>query len=294
VKFSFRQILASAAGAVIAALIASSFGVTGTIIGVAIGSMAATMGTTLVAQSIERGQKAVKQVVVRVPEGAGPASTLLRRVGGTRVAGGATSSVEGGANEPEPTEVGGAVGDMTTTQMESFGAPVDATEWVEGPAAAGEDDVRAPGDLEAATVPLMPAAVVEGPGVRRVTGGAGVAAAAGTGGPPGGRRFTWKAFAATAAIVFVLALGFVTAIELIANKPTVFSPTRPATSTTTTTTSTPPTTSTSTSSTTTSTTAPSSTTTSTTAPSSTTTTTSNLKSSTTTTSTSTTNATAGP
>jgi hypothetical protein len=31
VKFSFRQILASAAGTVIAALIASSFGVTGTI-----------------------------------------------------------------------------------------------------------------------------------------------------------------------------------------------------------------------------------------------------------------------
>jgi hypothetical protein len=82
VKFSFRQILASAAGAVIAALIASSFGVTGTIIGVAIGSMAATMGTALVSHSLERGQKAVKQAVVRVPEG--PTSTLLRRMGGSR------------------------------------------------------------------------------------------------------------------------------------------------------------------------------------------------------------------
>jgi hypothetical protein len=39
VRFSFRQILASAAGAVIAARIASSLGVTGTIIGVAVGSM---------------------------------------------------------------------------------------------------------------------------------------------------------------------------------------------------------------------------------------------------------------
>jgi len=43
VKFSFRQILASAGGAVLAALIASAFGVKGTIVGVAIGSAAATI-----------------------------------------------------------------------------------------------------------------------------------------------------------------------------------------------------------------------------------------------------------
>ena len=54
-KFSFRQILASVGGAVIAAIIASAFGVKGTIVGVAIGSAAATIGTALVAQSIERG-----------------------------------------------------------------------------------------------------------------------------------------------------------------------------------------------------------------------------------------------
>ncbi len=83
-KFSFRQILASVAGAVLAALIASSFGVTGTIVGVAIGSAAATIGSALVSQSIERGHKAVKQVVVRVPEGS--TSTLLRRLGGTGAA----------------------------------------------------------------------------------------------------------------------------------------------------------------------------------------------------------------
>ena len=67
VKFSIRQILASTAGAVIAAIIASTFGVKGTIVGVAIGSAAATIGTALVAQSIERGHEAVKQVVVRAP-----------------------------------------------------------------------------------------------------------------------------------------------------------------------------------------------------------------------------------
>lgn len=82
-KFSFRQILASASGAVLAAVIASLFGVKGTIVGVAIGSAAATFGTTFVAQSIERGHDAMKQVVVRVPDG----STLLRRLGGTKSVG---------------------------------------------------------------------------------------------------------------------------------------------------------------------------------------------------------------
>ena len=47
-KFSYRQILASAVGAVLSAIVASIFGVKGTIVGVAIGSIAATTGTALV------------------------------------------------------------------------------------------------------------------------------------------------------------------------------------------------------------------------------------------------------
>ena len=86
-KFSVRQILASAAGAVIAALIASSFGVKGTIVGVAIGSVAATTGTALVAQSIDRGHKAVRQVV-QDPK----SPPLLRRLGSTGTAGGAPTT----------------------------------------------------------------------------------------------------------------------------------------------------------------------------------------------------------
>ncbi len=300
-KFSFRQILASAAGAVIAALIASSFGVTGTIVGVAIGSMAATLGTALVLQSIEHGQQAVKQAVVRVPEG--PTSSLLRRIGGTGAAGGATSSVDGGPKEPEPTEVVGAVGENATETAPAVRYR-DATERVEVPAADVED-ADATERFGAATTPLLPTEVLAGAGVVGVTGGTGSAtAAAGDVVEAAGRRFTWKAFAGTAAIVFVLALGLVTAVELIADKPlasifgstgsgptlkNIFTPGPTATSTTTTTSS-PPTTSTSTSSTTTTTTAPSSTTsstTSTTSTSSTTTTTSNLKSTTTTTSTTT-------
>jgi hypothetical protein len=82
VKFSYRQILASAVGAVLAAVIASVFGVKGTIVGVAIGSIVATTGTGLAFKSIEKTNKAVKQVVVRAPE-----SSLLRRLGGTDAAG---------------------------------------------------------------------------------------------------------------------------------------------------------------------------------------------------------------
>ena len=303
-KFSFRQILASAAGAVIAALIASSFGVTGTIVGVAIGSMAATLGTALVSQSLERGQKVVKQAVVRVPEG--PTSTLLRRMGGTGAAGGATSSVDRGPTEtePEPTEVAGVVGeDGTDMEPAATSVDMDATARVEAQAGeAGDDDAPVTQPFETETVPLLPTAVLEGAGVVGVTGGAGVATTAASAGEARERRFTWKAFAGTAAFVFLLALGFVTAIELIANRPSVFTPSSPASPTTTTSTpstTTPTSTNTTTSSTTTSTTGPSSATTSTTAPS-TTTTTNNLKSTTTTTTTastattSTTSTTAGP
>jgi hypothetical protein len=236
------------------------------------------MGTALVAQSIERGQKVVKQAVVRVPEG--PTSTLLRRVGGTGAAGGATSSVDGGPKQPEPTEVVGAVGEEAT-EMEPTAAFVNATARGEVPTAEAVAPVT--GRFEAETVPLPPTAVSEGAGVVGVSGGEGVATTA-TAEEARGRRFTWKAFAGTAAIVFVLALGVVTAVELIANRPTVFTPSSPSASTTTT--STPSTTSTSTSaptsSTTTSTSSPSSTTTSTTVPSTTTSTTV-LKSTTTTT-----------
>lgn len=281
-KFSFRQILASAAGAVIAALIASSFGVTGTIIGVAIGSMAATMGTALVSQSIERGQKAVKQVVVRVPEGR-PTSSLLRRVGGTDAAGAATSSVGEGSQELEATEVVGAVG-QKTTEMAQAPVPLDVGATgrlqvrrvedgtVVSAGAPGPATVPASEDFEARTAPLLPTTVLEGAGVVGVTGGAGVATAAESASETPGRRFTWKAFVATAAIVFLLAFGIVTAIELAANRATVFTPSSPGTPTTTIP-STPSTTTTSTngttSSTTTSTTAASTTTT--TAPSTTTT-----------------------
>jgi len=264
VKFSIRQILASAAGAVIAAVIASTFGVKGTIVGVAIGSAAATMATALVAQSIERGHEAVKQVVVRAPE----TSTLLRKLGSTGASGDTAASAS-----TAPMQVVGQSGSddggtAETVPMESVGSPVGETERLEISAVA---DAPATERLRATTTPMRPA------------------------GRPGLRRFSWKTIAATAAIVFVLALLSITAIELISGTPlsaifggadtgttlsnlgggTPVAPTTTSTSTTSTTatTSTSSTTTTTSATSTTSTTAPTSNSTTTTSPASSTTTT---------------------
>jgi hypothetical protein len=202
-KFSLRQILASTAGAVIAAIVASTFGVKGTIVGVAIGSAAATMGTALVAQSIERGHEAVKQVAVRAPD----TSTLLRKLGGTGVSGPLASSVEASSVEASsaPTEVVGQPqaaqrgqpghdGEAETVEMTSTTAPVAETQRLEISAAA---DAPATGRLSATTSPPRAAAVR----------------------PAVSRGFSWRAIAVSAVTVFVLALLFITAVELISGKP---------------------------------------------------------------------------
>ena len=180
-KFSIRQILASAVGAVIAAVIASTFGVKGTIIGVAIGSAAATFGTALVAQSIERGQEAVKQVVVRAPD----SSTLLRKLGSTV----ATGEAESSEDAASPSTASGERDRSTWRSPPRGGDRQPAS-----PAPATER-------IEATTLPMQPA----GPTRRRAAGRP--------------RSFSWQTIAGTAAIVFVIALLFITGIELISGQP---------------------------------------------------------------------------
>jgi hypothetical protein len=286
VKFSIRQILASTAGAVCAALIASVFGVKGTIVGVAIGSAAATMATAFVAQSIDRGHQVVKQAAVRAPE----SSTLLRRLGGTGASGPSASSVDPDASSA-PTEVVGQSGPKgvdapETIEMASTTAPAAETERLEISATTGTPATQRQQAVATATPSRAPVA-------RRTTS----------------QGFSWRAIAGTVAIVFVLALVFITAVELISGKPlsTIFGgadtgtslrnlvnptpapPTTPTTSTTSPTGASTSTTTTTTATSTTSTTAPKSsatTTTPTTASTTTTTTGPALSGSTTTTATS--------
>ena len=189
-KFSIRQILASTVGAVCAAVIASVFGVKGTIVGVAIGSAAATMATAFVAQSIERGHQAVKQVAVRAPE----TSTLLRKLGGTRASGASASSVDASSAPTE--EVGRSepqgVSAPETVEMASTPAPAGETERLEISATAATPATQR---LRATTTPTQVARRPSLPG------------------------FSWRAIAGTVAVVFVLALLFITAVELISGKP---------------------------------------------------------------------------
>jgi hypothetical protein len=133
VKISIRQVLASVAGAVVAATIASFFGVSGTIVGVAIGSAAATIGTAVVAQSIDRTHTAVRQAVVRAPD-----TSLLRRLGGTNVAGTVTESVP---------EADAPVAEAVTSS-EARGDEVPVTEITSpGPRTAVVPDVETPAEV---------------------------------------------------------------------------------------------------------------------------------------------------
>lgn len=182
-KFSFRQMLASAAGAVAAASIASFFGVKGTIIGVAIGSAAATMGTAITARSIDRTHHAVRQVVVRAPE-----TSLLRRLGGTDATGAVTESVA-----PVETPV--------TEEVSSNQAQLDQT---------ATTDISRP---EPATA-LTPAVVAPALAAATATAGAGTDHV----GKPS-RKFSWPVLVGTIVGVFVFSLLVVTAVELIAGRP---------------------------------------------------------------------------
>jgi hypothetical protein len=86
---------------------------------VAIGSAAATIGTAVVAQSIDRTHTAVRQAVVRAPD-----TSLLRRLGGTNVAGTVTESVpEADAPVTEAVTSNEARGDeVPVTEITSPGA----------------------------------------------------------------------------------------------------------------------------------------------------------------------------
>ena len=62
---SWKQLVASVCGAVGAAVVLSYFGVAGTIVGVAVGSAAATIGSALAFKSIDTGHQKVQEIVSR-------------------------------------------------------------------------------------------------------------------------------------------------------------------------------------------------------------------------------------
>jgi hypothetical protein len=237
-KFS----VASAAGATLAAAIASFFGVKGTIIGVAIGSLAATSGTALVAQSIDKGRHAV-QVVVRSPD----SPSLLRRLGGTTAAGVSETSRDETIDVAEATTTNAALGSTPSeTEGEAAGAvqpagpnapnaptsvPMIRTSEILMSMGAPPSEVPPSGPVPVVgEVPVSDdvTALVDAPATLDATAaldatavlGSTVLQSAVTGAAPDhSKRLRWPVIAGTVAIVFVVSLVFVTAVELIAGRP---------------------------------------------------------------------------
>ena len=191
------QIAASASGAVLSALIASVFGVSGTVIGVAVGSVVATTVTALVWESIERTHSKVRDAVVQK----GPRLPLVHRWA-TR---GATEEVEadarstaieasvdaGSGNEP-------AAGNEPATGNEPAAGNVPARAKAAG---ASDDDGVGETRLVAwsratRTQPMAPA------GAHR----------------PPMRKPRWP-LVVTIAASFALALGLVTLVEVLGGRP---------------------------------------------------------------------------
>jgi len=65
---SWKQVLASVSGAVLAALALSFLGAAGTIVGVALGSAAATIGSAAVFKSLDEGHRKVQELITKAPD----------------------------------------------------------------------------------------------------------------------------------------------------------------------------------------------------------------------------------
>ena len=190
----FTQVAGSAVGAVLSAVIASFFGVKGTIIGVAIGSAVATTVSALAVKSLERGHQAVRHVVIEQ-------NPLVRRAGGTAAAGQVTSA--------EVEDAGPSLAEAA--------APPNSTVAPDPPVArhaAGNRGVTASRDAVGTRRPLArsggsPAGRPPAPSLLGAASGRPAA-----GGPPS--SFRWIV---TGVVAFVVALLVVTLIELGAGRP---------------------------------------------------------------------------
>ena len=186
-RLSPRQIVASTVGAVLAAVIASFFGVKGTIIGVAVGSIIATTGTAVAANTIDRTNKRVRQVVVGDENQPG----LISRLGSTSPLG---SVVAHDTSEPK--------GEGVVVPPANADAPRQLSLLGSIPAARGEPPAPPAHQGNEAAAPRTTAKV---PVVRAA--------------PTRRRKVGWPVVAVTAVGVFVAALATVTVIELAAGKP---------------------------------------------------------------------------
>jgi len=197
VKISLPQLMASVLASVSAAVIASFFGVAGTLVGTALGSVVVTVGGAIFLHSINKTHSWVKE---RLPRDPSPAER-----GRTGVA---AEHVEARVVDPPPVPAGlaSAPGGSGPARCPSAGEGATSG----GTAAASGRTVVARSGPVAAPLGWGPQAP-------------GRAASGGRRGrrPPSrpARRLAWPRLAVMTVVVFLLAVGLVTAIEVGARAP---------------------------------------------------------------------------
>ena len=198
-KLSVKQIVASVCGALLAAVLASFFGVSGTVVGVAIGSAAATIGSAVAFNSLDKGHQVVKEIVIpiaaRFPSGEGGPTNDLEEP--TAV----IDSVDPWSRVARPDEPHLSADETLSVPASEAGAPPN-----QGPPANPGDAAAVPASTPAlrstlnskgmASVPVPPPPV-------QATASSGV---------------HWPVIAVIA-LVFALTLGTITVVELAVGKP---------------------------------------------------------------------------
>ncbi len=190
------QIAASASGAVLSALIASVFGVSGTVIGVAVGSIVATTVTAIVWESIERTHSKVRDVVVQK----GHRLPLVHRWATRGAAGEVKADVRSSAIEA-------SVDAGPGSEPASGNAPAPGSEPASGNAPARSATAGAPDLEEVGETRLVAWSRARIP--RPTPAGAHRRPA---------RQPRWP-LVVTVAASFVLALGLVTLVEVLGGRP---------------------------------------------------------------------------
>jgi hypothetical protein len=195
-QLKLSQILATVLAAVTAAFLGSRLGVAGTVTGAGVASLISTIGTTLYQQSLDRTSRAARKVRSHVVARTGKQPLL----------------------EPEPTEVVElpVPAEQATTEVTGAWAPTRRFEPVRKPdpiADATTDWLSKPTELftRPTEVKDRPTGVFQRPAEAETE----------LVGPPAEqrRRLRWRVLIGATALAFVLGMGAVTGVELLAHRP---------------------------------------------------------------------------
>jgi hypothetical protein len=213
IELSATQVAASVLAAVTGAIVASSLGVTGTVVGVAVVSFASTAGTAIyrhyLARTRERFRLAQQRLHAAAARGSRPGAAAMGPPGDA--GGRARAPAARGGRNPAGLEL---LRGLREAQPGTPPPPTDRT-WVMPP----DGDRPHPGRSDGTRNGATRAGGTD-------TGGThpgGARAGSGAGGPAGAAgwlpRARWARYAGLAVLVFALAMAGVTVVETVTGKP---------------------------------------------------------------------------